>query len=92
MGTAQSKQLDFIIIEPDQILSTGSGQTNIHKYKVIDPARLWYFIFTKFQSTLPAPKYLIKNILVPHEAFYKFVAAMDEVIRKLPVNEPQHPG
>jgi hypothetical protein len=28
---------------------------------------------------------------VPQEA-YKFVAAMDEVIRQLPVKEPQHPG
>jgi hypothetical protein len=38
----------------------------------------------------PAPHYL-PNILVPQDA-YKFVDSMDEVIRKLPVEEPTHPG
>jgi hypothetical protein len=34
----------------------------------------------------------LPSVLVPQEAFYKFVAKMDEVIRKLPVKEPKHPG
>jgi hypothetical protein len=33
----------------------------------------------------------LPNILVPQEA-YKFVAAMDEVIRQLPVEETKHSG
>jgi hypothetical protein len=48
--------------------------------------------FPKFQSTLPVSKYrYLGNILVPQGA-YKFIAAMDEVIRQLPVKEPTHPG
>jgi hypothetical protein len=33
----------------------------------------------------------LPNILVPQGA-YKFVAAMDEMIRELPVDEPKHSG
>jgi hypothetical protein len=41
-------------------------------------------------SSAPIKRCLPK-ILVPQGA-YKFVAAMDGVIRQLPVQEPTHPG
>jgi hypothetical protein len=34
----------------------------------------------------------LPSVLVPQDAFYKFVAAMDDVIRKLPVEEPKYKG
>jgi hypothetical protein len=46
--------------------------------------------YPKFQSWWPAPNYL-PSILVPHGA-YKFVAKMDELIRQLAMEEPQHKG
>jgi hypothetical protein len=41
---------------------------------------------------LPFDKYRhLPNIVVPQGA-YKFLAAMDKVIRQMPVEEPTHPG
>jgi hypothetical protein len=48
-----------------------------------------YFFFPKFQWWfLP---FYVPYILVPQDG-YKFVAAMDEMIRQLPVEEPKHKG
>jgi hypothetical protein len=53
---------------------------------------IFYEYLPKFQFTWFFPKYpYLPNILVP-QGSYKFVAAMDEVIRQLPVEEPTHPG
>jgi hypothetical protein len=105
MVTAQSKPLNLsekipISIGPDQKLyiqcqQWGSEQKflniYVHVYKV-NPCNDSGFSFPKFQSksSAPIPRYL-PNILVPQVA-YKFVAAMDEVIRQLPVEEPKHKG
>jgi hypothetical protein len=64
---------------PENIQIPGSPYNNVS----------WlYFLFPKFQSPVPV---FLPDILVPQGA-YKFVAAMDEVIRQLPVQEPTHPG
>jgi hypothetical protein len=103
METAQSIPL---ILTPEYSIPIGlgrklsiechqwpSGQKNlsIGKYKVGRSIRILLVIIYQIQSkNWRYPKYL-PSICVPQGA-YKFVAAIDEVISKLPMEEPKHPG
>jgi hypothetical protein len=104
METAQSRPLK-LNLTPENFISIGPGQTlyiqpqqwiNGQKFLSISKSKVdasFYcsysnFFLPKFQPKLS--KYWL-NILVPQDA-YKFVTAMDEVIRQLPVLEPTHPG
>jgi hypothetical protein len=73
------------------VLFSGHKCLNICVYSVDPSDNSGYFFILKFQSTSFIKSYLLPKILVP-EGAYKFLAAMDEVIRKLPVVEPTHSG